>query len=169
MNYQWFQINLKIPLCWSVCKFYYFLQKYKNVLQSLEAAFEDIIFVVEIHKIVSTHVTLPSRAVLRCFFAQFCVSLLSYTPLFLVNNSIVSNRFFTNSFGITQKVASLSKPFCSISPSDESNFEVFWGPFGVCFSIFESCCVSYHIKLCTGICTANLLRNISKLASLCWG
>ena len=105
-------------VCRSVCFFHY--------SETLHRILESIILVVQMYKIVLTPVTIPRRAVLSYLLPIFVCCYFSGVPLFLENNSIASHYFFIHVLGITQRVTTLIKPFCSIFFFAGSHFEVFW-------------------------------------------
>ena len=62
----------------------FLLKKYNNLFGNYQGALEGIFLVVQMHKIISTPVTLPQRSCFQLFFAHFCVSLLFlYSSVFL--------------------------------------------------------------------------------------
>ena len=111
-------------VCLPVCLH---IQLFLKVMQKLcEELLNGIILVVQMHKVVVTSVTLPSGELFWVLFCPFlCIVILFGVPLFIENHEIASSYVFTDVLGITQRVTSLKKPFCSISPSAGNHFEVF--------------------------------------------
>ena len=107
-------------VCWSICMFYY--------LKTLHGPLEGIILLVLMHKNVLTLVTLPSGVVLS-YLLPICVLLLFWCSPTSSKPFNCLTLFFIDVLGITQRVTSLLKLFCSIWPIAESHFEVFWGTF----------------------------------------
>ena len=103
------------------------IQLFLKVMQKLcEELWNGIVQVVQMHKIIFTYVTLPSGELFWVLFCPFlCVVILFGVPLFIENHEIASSYVFTDVLGITQRVTSLKKPFCRISPSTGNHFEVF--------------------------------------------
>ena len=80
------------------------------------------------HKIVFTLVAVPKGAVLSYFLLiliYFFKKVIFHIALFLENHAIALHHLFTDVHGITQRVTSRKKPFCSLSPSAGRHFEIF--------------------------------------------
>ena len=122
------------------------------------------------YKIVFTLVTLPKGAV-RVFLHIYTYCYFFMLLFFLRTIQLLHINVFTDAVGITMRVTSLKKSFCSISPSTGSHFEVFCGSFWVCSCISQE--LVYLIKFCTVVFsinpTVNGLRNILQHLSFCCG
>ena len=110
-------------VCLFLYIFYYFLKKHDNLFRNFA-------------KIYGGYYPCP-RGLLSGIFAHFFVSLFFYVPLFLERLSIALHYFFRDVLDITERVISPRQPFHSISLSARNNFEVFWGSFGVFYSILR--------------------------------
>ena len=123
-NFRLFSENV----CFSVCLYIpLFLKEIQYIVWKLCRDFLRVLsWGYKCIKLFST-VTLPRRAVLRYFLPIFLYRYFFMFLYFLRTIQLLHINFYTDILGITQSVTSIKKPFCSIDPSAESHFEVFWG------------------------------------------
>ena len=133
-------------------------------METLQGTLKGIILVVEIHKIVFNPITFFGRVILT-----FLILLLFWCSSISWETFNCYTSFLADVFGINQRRSSLKKRFTVSTPLPGAFLRYFGDHFGVCFSIFETCSLSYLIKFCTDafciILTVNKLRKISQLVS----
>ena len=101
------------------------------------------------------------------FCVFFCVTMF----LFFLENHSITSLFLTDIHGITLRVTSLNKPFCSISLCVEQQFQIFLESFYRYPSLFLRAVpiLSYENwtdNFCITV-TVNVVKKISRRASLC--
>ena len=105
---------------------------------------------------------------LNHFCVFFCVTIF----LFFLENYSITSLFFTDIHGITLRVTSLNKPFCSISLYVGRQFQIFLESFYWYSSLFLRAVpiLSYENwtdNFCITL-TVNVVKKFSRHASLCW-
>ena len=133
-----------MSFCLSVCMFHCFLKKDNNLPLGYLGV---IILVFQMHKIISTLVSLPKGTVLGyfCTFIYIFTSLCSSFPWDPLNYYFVS----------------LKSHFHNISSSAVNHYEVCWGSFWAIFLYFSRAIPSYYINF-VQLCFALLWPSMGK-------
>ena len=138
-------------------------------LETLQGPFEDIILLVQIHKVVFIATTLPREVDLRYFLYYYFLMFLYFMRIIKWLHIIL----FTDVVGITLRVTSLTKPFHRISSFVESHFEIFWASFWdmllyyrdlPCIFFYETL-YRYFLRYSDSQCAKKVLQQ----TPLCWG
>ena len=128
------------------------------------------------HGIAFTPVTVLTRAVLSGLLFIILYPCFFMFLYFLETIQLLHINFFTDVFGITQRVTPLKRPFYSISSSAGSHLEVFWGSYWVTlfhsweafhilfYEILYRCILYYSDSQCA---KKNFTASIPLLLALC--